>query len=263
MSANARPLAGLGIVLTRPEGQSDALAKRITEAGGRPFLFPALRIEALADPDPVHALIDRLEDFDLAVFISPNAVLRALALVRSRRGERPWPPALAVAAIGRGSRRELERLGFREVLAPAGHADSEALLALPALQDVGGKQVIVFRGEGGRELLGDTLVARGARVEYAECYRRVRPDADVGALLAAWARGAVHAVVVSSSEGLLNFVGMLGRLGQQWLRDTPVFVPHARVAEAAQRQGLRKVVVAGTDEDALHAALVAYFAPGK
>lgn len=256
-------LAGRGIVLTRPEGLADGLAGRIGASGGRPLLFPAVRIEDLADSAPLHALIDRLESFDLAVFISPSAVHKALGLVRSRRGERPWPQALAVAAIGRGSRRELERQGFREVIAPAGHADSEALLALPALQAVAGRQVIVFRGEGGRELLGDTLVARGAQVSYAECYRRTRPDADSAALLAAWARGAVHAVVVSSAEGLGSVYDMLGRLGQQWLRDTPVFVPHARVAEAARQQGIREVIVADPGEAETHAALVAYFATGK
>ena len=38
------------------------------------------------------------------------------------------------------------------------------------------------------------LEERGARVSYAECYRRARPQGDPGALLQAWARGEVHAV---------------------------------------------------------------------
>ena len=256
-------LAGRGIVLTRPEGLADGLAARIGESGGRALLFPALRIVAPSNLDAVLALIDRLDAFELAVFISPSAVREALKLVRSRRGERAWPDSLAVAAIGRGSRRELERQGFGDVIAPAGRADSEALLALPALQAVEGRQVIIFRGEGGRKLLGDTLVARGAKLAYAECYRRTRPDADAAALLADWAQGSVHAVVVSSSEGLANVCAMLGPPGQQRLRDTPVFVPHARVAQAARRHGIREVVVAGSGEAETHAALVAYFAAGK
>lgn len=262
VSADAS-LAGRGIVLTRPEGLADGLAARIGESGGRALLFPAMRIEAPNDLDAVLALIDRLDAFDLAVFISPSAVREALKHVRTRRGEDPWPDSLAVAAIGRGTRRELERQGFGEVIAPAGGADSEALLAMPALQAVEGRQVIVFRGEGGRELLGDTLRARGAKLAYAECYRRARPDADGAALLAHWARGSVHAVVVSSSDGLANVCDMLGPPGRQWLRDTPVFVPHARVAEAARQQGIREVVVAGAGEAETHAALVAYFASGK
>ena len=62
------------------------------------------------------ALIARLDTFDLAIFISANAVDKALALVRERRA---WPPALRVATVGRGSERELRRHGFAAVIAPA------------------------------------------------------------------------------------------------------------------------------------------------
>jgi len=40
--------------------------------------------------------------------------------------------------------------------------------------------------------VGDTLTARGATVEYAECYRRARPAGDVTPLLTAWARGEIR-----------------------------------------------------------------------
>ena len=256
-------LAGRGIIVTRPREQAEGLARLIASAGGEPLVFPAIEIEDLADLRPILAAIDRLEEFDLAIFISPNAVHKALNLLRSRRGEHGWPPRLRVAAVGRGSRRELERQGLQEVLAPAAHADSEALLALPELAQVAGKRVLIFRGEGGRELLGDMLDARGASVEYAECYRRVRPRADSAPLLAAWARGGVHAVTVSSSEGLANLFEMLGKLGQQWLRTTPLFVPHERVADAARRLGVRSVFVAGPGDAQLLEALVAYFGAAK
>ena len=50
--------------------------------------------------------------------------------------------------------------------------------------------------------------ARGAGVEYAACYQRVRPQQG-GRLRSEWA-GGVDAVTVSSAEGLANFLGMLG-----------------------------------------------------
>ncbi len=264
MAADARgPLAGRGILVTRPRAQAEALARLIREAGGEPLVFPAIEIRDLPDLGPILAKIDRLEEFDLAIFISPNAVHKALNLVQARRARRPWPSRLRVAAVGRGSRRELEQQGFAEVIAPAAHADSEALLALPELNAVAGKRIVIFRGDGGRELLGDTLAARGARVEYAECYRRARPAADSAPLLTAWARGAVHAVTVSSGEGLANLFDMLGKLGQQWLRATPLFVPHPRVAESAVRLGVREVLVAGASDAELVARLVAYFRGAK
>jgi uroporphyrinogen-III synthase len=258
-----RPLAGRGVVVTRPREQAAGLAQRIEQAGGVVFRLPAIEIEDVQDLGPILALIDRLDAFDLAIFISPSAVAKAMNLIRLRRSARAWPERLRIAAIGRGSRRALEQLGFGSIIAPSAQADSEALLALPALSSMRGRRVVIFRGDGGRELLGDTLRARGAEVSYAECYRRSRPRADCGPLLAAWARGAVHAVTVSSGEGLANLYDMLGKLGQQWLRSTPLFIPHDRLLRNAAQLGIREVRVAGAADEDMVDALVAYFADAK
>ena len=143
---SAAPLVGKRILVTRPREQAAGLAALIREEGGEPILFPAIEIGDLADLTAFHAITDRLETFDLAIFISPTAVQRALDLLQARRKGRAWPARLQVAAIGRGTARELERSGFPGVLAPAAEADSEALLALPALATVAGKRVVVFRG---------------------------------------------------------------------------------------------------------------------
>ncbi|MGH8676097.1 MAG: uroporphyrinogen-III synthase [Burkholderiales bacterium] len=260
---SAGPLAGKRILVTRPRGQAAGLAARIREAGGEPVLFPAIEITDLADLNPFFDIADRLEHFDLAIFISPTAVQRALALLRVRRKGLPWPARLQLAAIGRGSRRELKQRGLSGVLAPPGGADSEALLALPGLADVAGKHVVIFRGQDGRELLGDTLTARGARVEYAECYRRARPEPGVSAPEPAWAREALDAVTVSSSEALANLDAMLREWRRGWLQESPLFVPHPRVAEEAARLGARETVVAGPGDREIVLGLLAYFHDAK
>lgn len=249
-------LAGRRIVVTRPAGQAETLADLIRAAGGTPIVFPVIEIRDVADVKPLAALIDRLDEFDIAVFISANAVAKAMNLVQSRRA---WPDHVRVATIGKGSEKALKRFGFADIVAPAGRFDSEALLELAPLVDVAGKRVVIFRGDGGRELLGDTLAARGARVEYAECYRRVRPDADVAPLLKLWARGELDAIIVTSSEGLHNLYDMVGKLGQQWLRRTPVFVPHARIAASARALGLERVVETDPGDEGLAAGLLTFF----
>ncbi len=147
-----------------------------------------------------------------------------------------------IAAVGNGTKRELESRGFVDVLAPEAGADSEALLALPEMQAVAGKRVLIVRGEGGRELLAESLTARGAQVEYFECYRRVAPRADPAPLIQAWDRGEVHAVTVFSTQALENLIAVAGT---QRLARTPVFVNHARVAERAREAGIPQVIVAG------------------
>ena len=250
-------LAGRGILVTRPADQAAALAALIRAAGGEPIVFPAIEIADMPDLKPLIALIDRLDAFDLAVFISPSAVNKALNLIRARR---EWPARLAAAAVGRGSAKELARYGIGRVIAPEKRFDSEALLALPEMGAVAGKRVVIFRGDGGRELLGDTLAARGASVEYAECYRRVKPGADAAALLRAWGRNEVAAVTITSSEGLRNLFEAIGKLGQAWLKKTPVFVTHPRMAETARELGIVTVVVTGQGDEGIVAGLAQWFA---
>ena len=252
-----QPLAGMGIVVTRPARQAERLAALIRAAGGEPILYPVIEIRDVDNPDRLNDLIDRLDEFDLAVFVSPNAAARALALISERRA---FPAALAVAAVGPGTARELARLGVTGAAAPAGHGDSESLLALPQLAQPRGRRVVVFRGDGGRELLADELTARGALVEYATCYRRARPGLDPAPLLAAWAGGILAAFTATSSEGLRNLCEMVGPAGRALLARTPVFVTHPRIGQTAEKLGLSAVfVTAEPGDEGLVAALVAHF----
>ena len=251
MSA-AGPLAGCGIVVTRPAAQAASLAEAIRAAGGHAILFPVIEILDPADIQPLIDVIDRIETCSLAIFISPNAVVRAMSQITARR---TWPPGLRSAAIGKGGVKALQRFGINEVIVPTRSFDSEGLLALPQLQTVAGQRVVIFRGDGGRELLGDTLTARGAQVEYVECYRRARPHADAAPLLKAWAHDEVHAITVTSSEGLRNLFEMVGEPGLSWLRRTPVFVPHPRIAAAARELGCGQVIESAPGDEGLIAAL--------
>jgi uroporphyrinogen-III synthase len=250
-------LAGRHVVVTRPAGQAAHLATALAGRGAIPVFYPVLEIRDLEDVAPVLDAAIRLDSYDLAVFVSPNAVEKALAVILQHRA---WPAALRVAAPGKSSERELARHGIHEVISPLLRFDSEALLELPDLTEVHGKRVIIFRGDGGRELLGDTLKARGAAVEYVTCYRRTRPQLDPAPLLKLWEEGKLDAVTLTSSEGLRNFSDMVGRLGQAWLKKTPAFVPHARIAEQAHALGLGKVVPTGPGDDGLLLGLMQYFA---
>jgi uroporphyrinogen-III synthase len=246
------PLAGRGILVTRPLERAAGLAALIAAAGGVAHVYPAMRIDAPPDEAAARQRLAHLRDYDLVIFVSPTAVERAFAMLEA------WPAGVRAAAVGASTREELERRGAREVLAPEHGADSEALLALAPLAVMAGKHVLIVRGVGGRPLLGETLQARGASVEYAECYRRAAPAAPSPALLDAWSQGRIDAVTASSASGIAHlfeaFAGQAERL-----RRTPLFVPHVRVAEAAKRCGAREVLVAGPTDGEVVAQLVAYF----
>lgn len=253
-----QPLRGRTIVVTRPAAQADAMVAAIEAAGGSALRFPLLAIAPVEDTAPVEAVAARLDGYDFACFVSPNAVEHALAVVL--RG-RAWPAAVRAVTVGVSSEKALARHGIANVIAPRERFDSEALLSLPELapENVAGRRVVIFRGDGGRELLGDTLVARGAMVDYVTCYHRTRPPLDVALLLARARAGTLDAITLTSSEGLENLIDMLGADVPALLANTTLFVPHARIGERAAALGAPHVVLTGAADAGLLAGLVSHF----
>lgn len=228
-------LHGLGVLVTRPAHQADALCRLIEQAGGRAIRFPVLAIAPPHDPAAPLATVARLAQYDLAIFVSPNAVEYGLDLIAAHGG---LPTGLRLAVVGEGSARALRaRLGRGPDLQPTERYDSEGLLALPELQQVAGRRVVIFRGDGGRELLGQALRARGATVDYAEVYRRERPNVDARALATQLAAGVVDIVTVTSSEGLRNLLELAGADNVVRLRQLPLVVVSERTAALAEALG--------------------------
>lgn len=253
-------LRGRHVVVTRPAGQATHLAEALVAAGAAPVLFPVLAISPLADTSALVNHIIGLDQYDLAIFISPNAVVMGLSEVLARRS---WPAQLRVATVGRSSEAALQAHDLagqeQNILCPQGRFDSESLLELPELQDMHGKRVAIFRGDGGRELLAEQLRKRGGTVDYINCYTRRCPEHSPDGLLRLWEAGQLDAVTVTSSEGLHNLVAMVGQLGLAWLRKTPLFVPHARIAAAADACGIHTVVLTDPADAGLMAGLLRYF----
>jgi uroporphyrinogen-III synthase len=234
-------LAGLGVVVTRPASAAEPLTRALEREGARVWRLPALAIEAIEPSPELAARLGRLDQFDLAIFVSANAVERGLEMVRRFS---TWPAKLEAAAVGEATADALRAAGIAQVISPRDRHDSEALLAIARLRAVQGQNIIVFRGEGGREQLRETLEARGAKVEYAQCYRRIRPDVDATPVIQALARGEVHAVSVLSGETLENFVAMIGDGNAGALASVTLVVPHPAVASHREARRFARAVVA-------------------
>jgi uroporphyrinogen-III synthase len=252
-------MAGAGILVTRPAEQSANLARLIRDAGGEPILFPAIEIESMENAS-MASVLDRLPHFDLVVFVSPNAARLGMPRIQKAGG---LSARAGVAAVGPGTAAELKKSGVRDIISPEAGFDSEALVGELSATSQRGNRILIVRGQGGREFLGEALRARGAMVEYLECYRRVKPAADMRELLSQSDRSGMKACLATSSTIVENLFEMAGASGRARLCSFPFFVPHPRVAAAAFSHGVKTVFVAGSGDTALVAALETWFAPPR
>jgi uroporphyrinogen-III synthase len=243
------------IVVTRPRAQAGELAAGIRAQGGEAWLFPLLEIAPWPDAAPLLAIAARFTEYRYAVFVSANAVRYALPALLADSG---WPANVQAVAVGAGTARALAAAGVSDCLFPPGDAATEHLLALPEFSEarVRGQKIVIFRGDGGRELLAQTLTARGASVEYAPVYQRSRLTTRHEEFCTRLAAGGFDALTLSSSEALQHLIDLAGDLPA--LRATPLFSPHARVADKARAAGFTNVIATAAGDDGLLAGLCAY-----
>lgn len=240
------PLAGTTIVVTRPAAQSRRFTELATRAGAECVAYPTLEIERLALDTETREEVAAHAPWDWAIYTSVNAVDVAF-------DELPDHSSRRTAAIGRATARALEARGIAVELRPEA-ANSEGLLALPSLQAVSGQRVLLVKGAGGRDLLAETLHARGALVRALEVYRRTvaSPSAATQSTLrATLARTDTRRVVaVTSSEVLTALLQLAGAGQAAALRAATLLLPGVRVASVAAAAGWTgPIVQASTAED--------------
>jgi uroporphyrinogen-III synthase len=248
------------VVITRPRQQAEPLARAVAALGRTPLILPLLDISPLADAAPLRAALADLRRYALVAFVSPNAVDAAFAHIAA------WPPEVALAVVGEGSRAALARHGIEggryHIHAPRDPARSDSEHLLQAL-DTGalrGRKVLVVRGETGREVLPDALRAAGALVETVAAYRRAVPalDPELAASLRALL-AAPNDWIITSSEALRGLAGLVAQLdggaSVAKLQQQHLIVPHARIAETASALGFSAVTLTGSGDERLLAAL--------
>lgn len=244
------------LLLTRPAEDCALLAQTLAERGAVGSCMPLLAIEALDETAEQRRIVAELRGYCAVVVVSKPAARLGLALL-DRHGVRsvaqqPW------FAVGAATAALLAEQGLHTHYPEQGD-DSEALLALPALQQaiaaVSSPRVLILRGEGGREFLAECLRGQGVAVDYLPLYRRVLPQYAVGELGRRVRAERLNGLVVSSGQG---FEHLLQLAGDDWpaLARLPLFVPSPRVAEQARNAGAEIVVdCRGANAAALQAAL--------
>ena len=230
-------LTGQRILVTRPRAQSYQLAELIGRAGGEAVLFPVIEIMPIARSEWQPA---NLEEADWLIFVSRNAVDSFISQCSGS-----LPEQLRLAAVGDGTAAAMRDRGLEVHCQPETSTGSEGLLAMPEMQDMAGKHILIVRGIGGRELLADTLKARGATIDYIEVYQRGLASYDRQACLKALE---TDKLVCTSGVGIDNLCRIMGEF-QAELLSKPLVVISERLKTHALSQGFRAVEVSADASD--------------
>ena len=240
----------MSILVTRPSPAGEALVSRLRALGREAWSFPLIEFTPGRELTRLPALLDALTPNDLLFAVSQHAVQFASAEL-TRIGKR-WPRVNAFA-IGRTTALALHQASNLNISYPRDREVSEVLLQLPELQNVAGRRALILRGNGGRELLGDSLAERGVEVTFCECYQRSAKIYDGTEEAYRWQSRGVSTVVVTSGEMLRQLYALIPDWYRtHWLLRCRLVVVSERLATLAREQGWQEILVAdNADNDAL------------
>ncbi len=233
------------ILITRPDGRETHLRRIIEQAGGSVIHYPVFNINqpSAQEIKQLNHLREQLHGFDMAIFISPTAV------EQSQLYFPVLPEHLTIVSIGSKTTQTLHQQNIQVDLEAPEH-NTESLLQTAEFQkiEIQAQRILIFRGTGGRALLGDSLVNRGAQVRYVETYRREIP---LHPPLTEQQLKTLNAITISSNEGLDNLLTLMEDPGL--LIDIPLVVPGQRAATLARQYGFKTIITAknATDEAVL------------
>lgn len=261
------------IVITRPSGQARQLSEMLRAAliqGGiseanlpQILVLPLLTIVPKSDGGLAQQIIAALTSADLAIFVSPNAIectMRLLGCSWKDVSSKPIP----IGVVGGSSMAALENHGIGSEATPTtiilpennAHWDSEGLWSeLQKLKwDWSSKKVIIFKGEGGREWLADTLKNAGAQLELISVYTRVPLDMSSPA----WHD--IHEMDFAKSLWLLTSSEAVRYLAQAKLPldIATAICPHRNIADAAEQIGFGEIFTCEPGDNALIVASQAW-----
>ena len=245
----------MSILVTRPSPAGEALVSRLRTLGQEAWSFPLIEFTPGRDLLRLAGAFSAITDNDLLFVLSQHAV--SFAHAQLEREGLKWPAAAHYFAIGRTTALALHTVSGYDIRYPQDREISEVLLQLPELQNIAGKRALILRGNGGRELIGDTLTARGAEVTFCECYQRCAIHYDGAEEAMRWQSREVTMVVVTSGEMLQQLWSLIPQwYREHWLLHCRLLVVSERLAKLARELGWQDIKVAdNADNDALLRAL--------
>jgi uroporphyrinogen III methyltransferase/synthase len=239
------PLFGKRVLVTRPEGQGDEMARLLRDAGAEPIELPAVQIVPAEDTAPLEAAVQNLASYDWVIFTSVNGVRFFFAALFAQNLDTRALGRAKIAAVGPATRDALRAYGIRADVMPEEHRGEGLADALLSHGSLAGARVLLPRALVAREVLPQKLREHGAEVQVVTAYRTLpTPSERFQSLREELSQGRVHVVTFTSSSTVDKLVEGLGQDARALLSRTCVAAISPITAASAQKHGLEVQVVA-------------------
>ncbi len=241
------------ILVTRPEPQNQSLVNKLRDLGWSATGQPLIEITQGGELELLSHKLAQLRPQDMVIAVSANAVSYAHQQLQQERIA--WPNQVNYFAIGQKTTQAWSGQAGIVSIHPE-QPDSEGLLQLPVFSKVRNKQVLILRGNGGRETIASQLGQRGAKIQYCETYQRIKTTLNGDILTLNWQQSGINNAIITSGEILGALLYLIPTSAKAWFEQVQLVVPSERIAKLAKQQGLNKVQVAeGASDQALIACL--------
>lgn len=232
------PLKNKVFISTRPQGQSDELARLFAGAGGRLIEMPLIQIQPAELSAEEKKWLSELEKFQWLVFTSPNGVRYFFETLGSQK----LPQSLQIGVVGNKTEKVLNQFGYHaDFVNPGNTGEDFAEAFLREIKDEKKKpSVLLSLGNLARNVIEDKLK------NYASCFRiniyeTVSPENADENVLEMIKNDQYEMVIFTSPSGIENFLSLKNNIKKNRLRIASI---GKTTAKSATENGIEPVVVA-------------------
>lgn len=238
---NAAKRQNIGIIVTRPKGQSQNFINRLKNGGYSAFDLPGISIVPTRYQNEAIETLSQVAQYDYCLFTSPNSVKFG------KRLKLNFNKIKAFISIGSGTENALKPyLRDKTIITAPKPYTSEALVETLTKQGMKDQSVLIISGEGGRRLLDQAINDLGGKGLYCDVYRREAPqNLDVSAILDFKNSHPSHELylTISSQEAFNNLLPILNKSGGKSLING-IFVGSERLKTIVESAGFNNIIVA-------------------
>jgi len=255
----------LNVLITRPEEKGIQLAQQLNSIGINSICQSFFDYQSYSNKQQIQSTLKKSPP-DIIIFVSVAAVIFANQTLNIKEWlEKNTSQSSQFFAVGNATKKALNACFIEHVICPK-EQNSEGLLELFDLNEVQGKNILIVRGDGGREYLKEILCQRGATVNYLESYQRLWLTFN-HAIVKQWQANRINVIVITSNALLQRIVDLITAfidtlpfdeqlVLNHWQKNCLWVVASARISESAKALGLINIINAkGANDQAIIKAL--------